>query len=47
MRWSCGIPGKEGTIWEGGVYPLTIEFTEDYPARAPKCKEKAKGERKE
>jgi ubiquitin-conjugating enzyme E2 I len=34
----CGIPGKAGTIWEGGVYPLTIEFTEEYPSKPPKCK---------
>ncbi|KAL4447474.1 hypothetical protein ABPG75_004693 [Micractinium tetrahymenae] len=38
MRWKCFIPGKEGTIWEGGFYPLTMEFTEDYPAKPPKCK---------
>lgn len=36
MRWKCFIPGKEGTIWEGGFYPLTMEFTEDYPAKPPK-----------
>ena len=34
----CGIPGKEGTIWGGGVYPLTMEFTEEYPSKPPKCK---------
>lgn len=28
MKWKCYIPGKEGTIWEGGFYPLTMEFTE-------------------
>lgn len=38
MRWKCFIPGKEGTIWEGGFYPLTMEFSEDYPAKPPKCK---------
>ncbi|KYQ93484.1 putative E2 enzyme Ubc9 [Tieghemostelium lacteum] len=36
--WNCGIPGKAGTIWEGGVYPLTIEFSEDYPSKPPKCR---------
>ena len=36
MRWKCFIPGKEGTIWEGGFYPLTMEFSEDYPAKPPK-----------
>lgn len=38
MRWKCFIPGKEGTIWEGGFYPLTMEFTEDYPAKPPKVR---------
>ena len=37
-RRKCGIPGKAGTIWEGGVYPLTMEFTEEYPSKPPKCK---------
>ena len=26
--WDCGVPGKEGTIWEGGVMKLTITFPE-------------------
>eukprot|EP01102_Stenamoeba_stenopodia_P004659 TRINITY_DN14978_c0_g1_i1.p1 TRINITY_DN14978_c0_g1~~TRINITY_DN14978_c0_g1_i1.p1 ORF type:complete len:161 (-),score=8.76 TRINITY_DN14978_c0_g1_i1:79-561(-) len=38
FRWLCGIPGKAGTSWEGGIYPLTCEFTEDYPSRPPKCR---------
>ncbi|KAF8012413.1 hypothetical protein BT93_I0540 [Corymbia citriodora subsp. variegata] len=25
------------TDWEGGNYPLTLYFTEDYPSKAPKC----------
>eukprot|EP01104_Vermistella_antarctica_P020732 TRINITY_DN899_c0_g1_i1.p1 TRINITY_DN899_c0_g1~~TRINITY_DN899_c0_g1_i1.p1 ORF type:complete len:161 (+),score=2.53 TRINITY_DN899_c0_g1_i1:73-555(+) len=36
--WDCGIPGKLGTPWEGGIYPLTCEFTEDYPSKPPKCR---------
>ena len=36
FRWKCFIPGKPGTDWEGGFYPLTLEFTEDYPAKPPK-----------
>ena len=31
------IPGKAGTLWEGGMYPLTMTFTEDYPTVPPKC----------
>lgn len=36
MRWTCGIPGREGTDWAGGVYPVTLEFSDDYPAKPPK-----------
>jgi ubiquitin-conjugating enzyme E2 I len=38
MRWSCGIPGKKGTDWEGANFPVTMEFTEDYPSKPPKCR---------
>jgi len=38
MVWECGIPGKTGTIFENAVYPLTIEFSEDYPSKPPKCR---------
>lgn len=33
MKWEAGIPGKEGTDWEGGVYKLSIEFLPEYPAK--------------
>jgi len=36
--WEAGIPGKEGTDWEGGVYTITLEFSSDFPMKAPKCK---------
>ncbi|KWU44152.1 ubiquitin-conjugating enzyme 9 [Rhodotorula sp. JG-1b] len=36
--WETGIPGKEGTIWEGAVYPVTLLFPDDYPSKPPKCK---------
>jgi ubiquitin-protein ligase len=36
MRWKCHVPGKEGTPWEGGFFPITMEFSEDYPAKPPK-----------
>lgn len=38
MIWRCFIPGKQGTDWDGGFYPLTMEFSEDYPSKPPKCK---------
>ncbi|CAN1192007.1 SUMO-conjugating enzyme SCE1 [Linum perenne] len=38
MVWHCTIPGKAGTDWEGGYFPLTLNFSEDYPSKPPKCK---------
>ncbi|XP_050205248.1 SUMO-conjugating enzyme SCE1-like [Mercurialis annua] len=38
MLWHCTVPGKAGTDWEGGFFPLTMHFTEDYPSTPPKCK---------
>mmetsp|Transcript_54641 Transcript_54641/g.94202 ORF Transcript_54641/g.94202 Transcript_54641/m.94202 type:complete len:124 (-) Transcript_54641:209-580(-) len=38
MRWECGIPGKTGTDWEGGVYKVVVEFSQDYPTKPPKVK---------
>ena len=38
MRWKCSIPGREGTDWQGGFFPLTMEFSEDYPAKPPKVR---------
>lgn len=38
MRWKCFIPGRPKTDWEGGFYPLTMEFSEDYPTKPPKCR---------
>eukprot|EP01116_Phalansterium_solitarium_P009620 TRINITY_DN23863_c0_g1_i1.p2 TRINITY_DN23863_c0_g1~~TRINITY_DN23863_c0_g1_i1.p2 ORF type:complete len:159 (-),score=20.85 TRINITY_DN23863_c0_g1_i1:165-641(-) len=37
LIWDCGIPGKAGTPWEGGVYPLTVYFEQDYPVKPPIC----------
>ncbi|XP_039773647.1 SUMO-conjugating enzyme SCE1-like [Panicum virgatum] len=38
MVWKCVVPGKEGTDWEGGYFPLTLNFPEDYPCNPPVCK---------
>ena len=38
MLWETGIPGKEGTDWEGGLYKVMLEFSEEYPSKPPKCK---------
>lgn len=37
MTWEMGIPGKKNTIWEGGVYPVTINFSSEYPEEPPEC----------
>lgn len=39
MRWKCHIPGKEGTEWEGGFFPISMEFSEDYPTKPPKVRQ--------
>ncbi|KAK6245202.1 hypothetical protein SCA6_008292 [Theobroma cacao] len=38
MLWHCIIPGKKGTDWDGGYFPLTLHFSEDYPSKPPNCK---------
>lgn len=38
FTWEAGVPGKAGTDWEGGVYKVRMEFSEEYPSRPPKCK---------
>ena len=25
-RWECGIPGKDKTLWEGGLFKLDVTF---------------------
>ena len=37
LHWTCGIPGKEGTEWAGGMYKIRLEFSEDYPSVPPKA----------
>ena len=38
MRWKTGIPGKEGTDWAGGLFTVTLDFSDEYPSKPPKCK---------
>lgn len=26
--WECAVPGKTGTLWEGGVFKLDVIFTD-------------------
>ncbi|RVX23541.1 SUMO-conjugating enzyme SCE1 [Vitis vinifera] len=32
------VCGSFQTDWEGGYFPLTLHFSEDYPSKPPKCK---------
>ncbi|ELP94771.1 ubiquitin-conjugating enzyme E2 A, putative [Entamoeba invadens IP1] len=36
MKWNCLIFGTEGSIWEGGIFKLTMTFTDEYPIKPPK-----------
>ncbi|KAL7418411.1 SUMO conjugating enzyme Hus5 [Cryptotrichosporon argae] len=38
MLWEVGVPGKEGTDWEGGMYVVKMTFPPEYPTKPPKCK---------
>jgi ubiquitin-conjugating enzyme E2 I len=37
-RWDCGVPGKDNTLWEGGLFKLEVTFPDEYPTKPPKCK---------
>ncbi|KAK7291092.1 hypothetical protein RIF29_05979 [Crotalaria pallida] len=37
MSWQCYVPGKAGTDWEGGHYPVTLLFGANYPSKPPEC----------
>lgn len=36
-KWECGIPGKDKTLWEGGLFKLDVIFPDEYPTKPPKC----------
>ncbi|DBA01718.1 TPA: hypothetical protein N0F65_010128 [Lagenidium giganteum] len=38
MVWQAVIFGPDDTPWEGGTFNLTLEFSEDYPNKAPTVK---------
>lgn len=38
MKWTCVIFGPDDSPWEGGTFKLTIDFTEEYPNKAPVVK---------
>jgi Ubiquitin-conjugating enzyme len=38
MRWRAAVFGPDGTIWEDGIFKLSLEFTESYPQAPPTVK---------
>lgn len=36
-RWNCGIPGREKTDWEGGLFKVQLRFPKSYPMEPPIC----------
>lgn len=38
MLWHAVIFGPEDTPWEGGTFKLTIEFSEEFPNKAPQVR---------
>lgn len=38
MLWQCVIFGPKDTPFEDGTFRVTMEFTEEYPTKAPKVK---------
>jgi len=30
-KWDCGVPGKDKTIWEGGLFKLEVIFPDGAP----------------
>lgn len=35
MQWQAVIFGPDDTIWEGGIFNLALEFSEEYPNKPP------------
>lgn len=38
MKWTCVIFGPDDSPWEGGTFKLVVEFSEEYPNKAPKVR---------
>lgn len=30
-KWECGVPGKDKTLWEGGLFKLDVLFPDGEP----------------
>jgi len=38
FNWTATIFGPDDTEWEGGIFNLVLDFSEDYPNKPPKVK---------
>jgi len=38
FKWKVYVEGPQGTMYEGGIFQLTMEFPEDYPMSPPTLK---------
>ena len=38
MIWDCVIFGPEDSVWENGVFKLTMKFSDQYPHKPPEVK---------
>jgi ubiquitin-conjugating enzyme E2 I len=38
-KWDCAVPGKENTIWEGGLFKIEVTFPDGKkaPPLSPLC----------
>eukprot|EP01126_Amoeba_proteus_P037794 TRINITY_DN3915_c0_g1_i14.p1 TRINITY_DN3915_c0_g1~~TRINITY_DN3915_c0_g1_i14.p1 ORF type:complete len:105 (-),score=8.46 TRINITY_DN3915_c0_g1_i14:16-330(-) len=36
--WEATIFGPEECMWEGGIFSMSIKFSEDYPSKPPKVR---------
>jgi ubiquitin-conjugating enzyme E2 I len=37
MTWECGVPGRSGGLWDGGLYTCALRFPPSYPMSPPTC----------
>ena len=38
MKWDCGIPGPKDSPWEGAVFPVSLDFPNEFPDHPPKVR---------
>ncbi|RNF26425.1 ubiquitin-conjugating enzyme E2 [Trypanosoma conorhini] len=38
FHWRAVVLGPDSTVWEGGVFKLRLDFTEEYPCAPPKVR---------